>query len=106
MSLLDEPRISLSALARREVVHVATVSRWCLRGIRGHRLESLNIGGKRFTTLPAYDRWIAAINDGAVVPRNNQERQECLQQAKRALREAGLIDEPAANLKERRAKGQ
>jgi uncharacterized protein DUF1580 len=60
--LLSELRLSLSALARRENVHSSTPWRWCLRGIRGHRLESFNVGGKRFTTTLAYERWIEAIN--------------------------------------------
>ena len=61
-AILSEPRISLVDLARREGVHVATVWRWCLRGVRGHRLESFSIGGRKFTSLPSYERWIAALN--------------------------------------------
>jgi hypothetical protein len=55
-------RISLTTLARQQGVNVSTVWRWCRRGCRGHRLESFNVGGKRFTTVPAYQRWLANIN--------------------------------------------
>jgi hypothetical protein len=62
-ALLAEPRISLVDLAEREGVHFSTVSRWCSEGgFKGHRLESFNIGGKKFTTIPAYQRWLQAIN--------------------------------------------
>jgi hypothetical protein len=61
-SLLNEPRISLTALAQRENVHSATSWRWSFKGINGHRLESFSVGHRRFTTLPAFERWIAKIN--------------------------------------------
>lgn len=61
-NLLDEPRITLSALAKRECVHLSTCWRWCLKGCRGERLESFNVGGKKFTTSPAFERWLSRIN--------------------------------------------
>lgn len=61
-TLLTETRISLSDLADREGVHRVTVDRWCTRGIRGHKLASFALGHKKFTTLPAFERWMAAIN--------------------------------------------
>ncbi len=64
--LLAEPRISFSELAQRENVHISTVWRWALRGCKGHKLESFNVGGKEFTTLPAYERWLAKINGEAL----------------------------------------
>ncbi len=80
-SILSEPRISFSALARREGVHLSTVWRWSLRGCKGHVLESFSIGGKKFTTSPAYERWVAAINGVPIVngetPRQRQRSIEC-----------------------------
>ena len=49
--ILSEPRISFSALARREGVHLSTVWRWSLRGCKGHVLESFSIGGKKFANV-------------------------------------------------------
>jgi hypothetical protein len=60
--LFSEPRISINALAKRVGFHPSTCWRWCLRGVRGIVLESFNVGGKRFTTLPAYERWLTKIN--------------------------------------------
>lgn len=66
-ALIAEPRISLADLASREGVHRATVDRWCNRGIRGCRLESFAVGWKKFTTIPAYERFLSAINGEPVV---------------------------------------
>ncbi len=40
----------------------ATVWRWVMHGIRGHRLESMLIGGRRYIAVDAIDRWLQAIN--------------------------------------------
>jgi hypothetical protein len=66
-ALLSEKRISLGDLADREGVHRATVDRWCTRGIKGHKLSSFSLGHKKFTTVPAFERWMVAIN-GEPVP--------------------------------------
>ena len=63
ISLLDEPdQISLPQLARREKFHVSTCWRWALTGVKGHVLPTANHGGRRVTTLNAYQNWQAAIN--------------------------------------------
>ena len=61
--ILAEERLPVTTAAR-EVFHVspATAWRWCLRGCRGSRLESLLIGGVRYTSRQACDRFIAALN--------------------------------------------
>ena len=52
--------------------HVSTLHRWRLRGVRGQKLETVLIGGRRFTSLEALDRFIrattAAADDKRVVP--------------------------------------
>ena len=42
--------------------HVATVWRWCLRGVRGVKLESLVVGGVRYTSHEAIERFLARLN--------------------------------------------
>ena len=39
--------------------HVLTVHRWSRKGLRGVRLETVVIGGKRFTTTAALNRFFA-----------------------------------------------
>lgn len=45
---VDEERISPILLAKRLRVHVATVWRWILHGVRGRKLRSITVGGRRF----------------------------------------------------------
>ncbi|MBL8817171.1 MAG: DUF1580 domain-containing protein [Planctomyces sp.] len=49
---------------------LATLHRWRLSGIRGTRLETVLIGGARYTSLEAIDRFLIALNaeDDAAKP--------------------------------------
>ena len=89
--ILSEQRISFGQLARLEGVHVSTIWRWALRGCKGHRLESFNIGGKKFTTDPAYERWLAAIN-GVAAPfdRTPRQRETAIRRAERRAEAMGV----------------
>lgn len=40
--------------------HVSTLWRWCLKGCKGVKLESICIGGKRFVTATAIENFIEA----------------------------------------------
>lgn len=73
-ALLTETRVSLTKLAREQHVHVSTVWRWALRGVRGHRLESFSLGGRRYTTREAFERFIARTN-GERLPASQTPRQ-------------------------------
>ena len=42
--------------------HLSTLHRWRLKGVRGRRLETLSVGGRRFTSLQAITRFIDAGN--------------------------------------------
>jgi hypothetical protein len=48
--------------------HVSTLWRWCLRGCKGVRLDSLCIGGKRFVTATAIERFIEASTASRAAP--------------------------------------
>lgn len=61
MSLLSEHRLTFRDLASRSNVNLSTVWRWATRGVRGVVLESLRIGGKRFTTEEAFVRFANAL---------------------------------------------
>jgi hypothetical protein len=51
----EEP-LSLATVAKRLGVAVETVRRWA-RGIQGMQLETAKLGGKRFTSLEAIQRF-------------------------------------------------
>lgn len=85
--LLSESRLSLTQLAHKEKVGIATVWRWATNGIGGVRLESFRIGRKRFTTAEAFQRFIAKQNGGfieapAATPK---QRREAIERAEREL---------------------
>jgi hypothetical protein len=56
--LLKETQIGLTQLAHLHEVHPSTVHRWCSRGAGGVRLETAKVGGRRITSLEAFQRWV------------------------------------------------
>ena len=65
MSLLTEQLRTLTE-ASREIPgrpHITTMMRWSLRGIRGIKLETILIGGRRFTSEEAIERFIERLSD-------------------------------------------
>jgi hypothetical protein len=69
--LLSETRIPIGRLARDLGVDPATVWRWHRSGVRGTRLETFMMGGRRQTTREAYRRFVAASTrtaDAAFTP--------------------------------------
>ncbi len=88
--LLNEARISFSALAKRENVNLSTVWRWALRGIRGHRLECISIGCRRFTSREAFERWVAATNGEPVRTETRRQRERAIDRAEKRAEELGV----------------
>jgi hypothetical protein len=91
VDLLSETRISLNELAREQNVALSTCWRWCLRGIKGHTLESIAIGGRKFTTREAFARFIAATNGESVPHRSSQQRSREQREARKQLVKSGLL---------------
>jgi hypothetical protein len=49
--------------------HIATIWRWATAGLQGGiRLESMKIGGQRFTSREAIRRFLVRLNEPAAVP--------------------------------------
>lgn len=91
MHLLEETRITLTDLAKREGVNVSTVWRWASKGCRGYVLESYTFGGKRCTTSEAFTRWVLAQNGGKLVgPTTAKQRAKAVEAADRELAEMGI----------------
>lgn len=70
--MIDTSRESMLTLnAAAQVVpgkpHVGTLARWIRFGIRGVRLESALIGGRRFVSTEAIARFVAHLSNGAVI---------------------------------------
>jgi len=70
---------------RGKKVHYSTVYRWATKGARGRLLESVLIGGLRYTTVEAVGRFLAA--KPAVSHRETCDLDEAIEAA---LKEAGV----------------
>ena len=74
--------------------HLSTIHRWRLRGIRGVKLETLLVGGRRFTSREALERFcerVTAIANGKSTPqRTNRQRTAAVNRANRELDRAGI----------------
>lgn len=61
---MDGPNfISLAELAKHLNVHKTTVFRWHDEGVRGVRLKTIMVGGRRRTTAAALNEFIRQINE-------------------------------------------
>ena len=58
-ALFDAQRYSLPDVGRRLNVHSATVWRWALRGVRGRKLRTILVGGRRYVLREDLERFLA-----------------------------------------------
>jgi hypothetical protein len=83
--LADVPK--LSWIPRRRGgrrLHLSSVHRWCSRGLRGRRLEFVQLGGTRVTTVEALFRFFdslassnaTTVQEAAVVDKEKAARVE------------------------------
>lgn len=71
MPLANENLITLPKAAKLfpcKRPSLTSMHRWALEGSRGVKLESIRIGGFRYTSAEAVQRFIAAMNKDADVP--------------------------------------
>ena len=81
--------------------HTSTLFRWNLRGVRGHRLRMVLIGGQRYVLRRDLIAFLRAINDEAAAPpaaRRSTNREDEIARAEAELTEAGIIVESHANV--------
>ena len=96
--ILSETLLTLSAAAKQmpsqtgRGVNTSTVWRWAMRGIRGVFLETVLIGGVRFTSLEALKRFHRANTSAADHRqiRSHARRVPGFEVAEREWAEAGL----------------
>ena len=78
--------------------HISTMWRWIKRGIAGIRLETVKVGGKRFTSVEAIERFIAsttaeadiALSGDNSAPRVASNREKQVDQARRICNSHGV----------------
>jgi len=92
--ILGEHRLSLAQAAAHLSLHVSTLHRWRLRGVRGIRLATILIGGYRYTSHEALERFVAATTaaaDGKPAPvTNTKQRERSIAAAEAELSAAGI----------------
>lgn len=75
---------------------ICTLWRWRLRGVRGVKLETLAIGGRRYTSAEALERFIERTTAAADGPPSvftiltNRQREAAIRRAEKVLRRAGI----------------
>jgi hypothetical protein len=96
IDLSQEHLLSLKQAPKElpEHPHVSTLWRWSQRGVRGHRLETVVVGGRRFTSREAIRRFIEQTTN-ATIPASaavstTKERRAAIELAERELRDAGI----------------
>ncbi|MEI8375972.1 MAG: DUF1580 domain-containing protein [Planctomycetota bacterium] len=86
-----ETLLSLNEAARRLPgrPNISTLHRWRLNGVHGVRLETCLIGGRRFTSHEALERFANATTAAAdrtpVPPRTPLQRQRAIDAAEKAM---------------------
>jgi hypothetical protein len=103
VSLVSEILVSLleasKSLPRRRAgkrPNIATLYRWTNEGVRGIRLEFLQVGGTRCTSKEALQRFFDALtaqaepHPVASPPRQTRQRRQQIEAAERRLATAGI----------------
>lgn len=94
--ILSETPVPISAAPKHVPgrPHAATIFRWHQRGIKGVRLETYVVGGKRYTSKEALRRFIertTEARDGAPVEQApSRRRQAEISKAEAELAAAGI----------------
>lgn len=73
--------------------NASTVWRWHRRGVRGIRLETCVVGGRRFTSRAAIQRFVERVTaaaDGSAPASTPKSRAPAIAQAERELNQAGI----------------
>ncbi len=72
-------------------LHIATAFRWAQRGLRGVKLEIIQIGGTKCTSEEALKRYFARLSGEATAPPPTKARQRQVAAAERELATAGMM---------------
>jgi len=63
--IFGETRLSMLDVARAYGVHISTVHRWRVHGVRGVRLETFRQAGRRYSSREATRRFNQRVTDAA-----------------------------------------
>ena len=86
MSILSFNRLTLRQVANRCGVHKTTVTRWAANGVRGRKLRTVLIGGRRFVLEDDLERFLSTEEDSG----NLADRHDRVEAAGRLLDGMGI----------------
>jgi hypothetical protein len=69
---------------------VSTLWRWRTGGCRGHKLETILFGGRRYTSREAITRFLTAINGQPIQAETPRQRERAIDRAERKAKAMGL----------------
>ncbi len=100
INIHDEELVTLSGAAKRlphgragKPVHVATLHRWASPGgLQGVRLETIKVGGIRYTSAEALERFIqlCSVDNARQEPQSTRQRKREIATAEAELERAGI----------------
>jgi hypothetical protein len=72
--------------------HISTLIRWALRGLKGIKLETALVGGRRFTSVEAIQRFLVRLNEPGTVASSSasKKRQQEIACVERRLDDEGI----------------
>jgi Protein of unknown function (DUF1580)/Helix-turn-helix domain len=92
MNIEKEELLTISEASKEFPIrpHTTTVWRWVHRGINGTKLESIKIGGRRYTSKEAINRFISETSASQIEVVNLSSKAEKVQQAELELDKSGI----------------
>ena len=68
LKLPDQDPLPVNSLAKALGKNVLTIYRWgSPRGVRGHRLPLIRIGGRTYVERVAWEAFFGALNHGSII---------------------------------------
>jgi hypothetical protein len=72
-------------------VNLSTLHRWRQKGVRGHVLQTVMVGGRRYIPLRSLEDFVAALSGGPVVTaERSRDRERRVARARAELRARGV----------------
>ena len=87
--ILNSQRFTLKQVAAKLNVHLATVWRWTLTGVRGQKLPTVFVGGRRYVLKESLEAFLAA---GEASRANYQRPKLCATAASKILDTHGFAE--------------
>lgn len=93
---INEAAKMLPSFRSGKRMNIATVFRWALRGLKGIRLETIQIGGRKCTSVEALQRFFERLTEQAQGETGDHEARARIEHAMTALGVSGRSERARA----------